>query len=249
VTSTLERFGPVYCNGDVWTTLVSYKDPSNNVITDIYQHDVSTNLETGWVRSDVTSLFSAATSTENRFTTLLGPLYIPQEGPFYTTLTYTDLSTVGGPTFTSPAQRDFIVYQYIPITPITVSATGTNTRIFIRDEDLPVGLTFNTLTGVISGRPIELGERQRVPVYARDATGITVLILTFTVQVPRITRQQISAAAYTSLVQQYTIVNSAQNARDSRVYPEQLRTLGEFMSPGGTNVTTQDSNPNCVKDC
>lgn len=247
-TSILQRFGPVYCNGDMWSVFVSYVS-GPTVLTDIYQHDISTNLGMGWVRTDVSGQFPPATSQENRLTGLLGPLYIPQEGPFDTTLTYTDLSTVGGPTFTAPPQTEYILYQYIPITPITIAATGTNTRIFIRDEDLPVGLVFNTLTGVISGRPIELGEKQRVPVYARDATGITVLTLTFTVLVPRVTRQQSSASAYTSLVQQYTIVNSAQNARDSRVYPAQSSALGEFMSPSPPSVITPDSNPNCVKKC
>jgi hypothetical protein len=244
---SIQRYGPVYCNGDVWNIIVSYRDAGVPPVTRVYQHDVSTDLGTGWVASvDISSQFDTGGSTEPRFTNLLGPLYIPQVAPFATTITYTDLSTVGGPTFTSPTQTDYIVYQYIPITPITVAA-GVTTRLFIRDEDLPVGLVFNTLTGVISGRPIELGERQRVPIYARDAAGISVLFLTFTVLVPRVTRQQSSASAYTSLVQQYTIVNSAQNARDNRALPTELRTLGSFMSPDVPDVTTQDSNPNCVK--
>jgi hypothetical protein len=121
-TSLLQRHGPVYCNGDVWSVFVSYSD-IDGFKTELYQHDVSTSLENGWVRVDLTSRFPA-TSIENRFTGLVGPLYIPQIEPFVTTLTYTDLSTVGGPTFTSPTQTEYIVYQYIPITPITVAATG-----------------------------------------------------------------------------------------------------------------------------
>ena len=154
------------------------------------------------------------------------------------TFTFTTLPS-GGPTFTSPSQTSLVLYQYMPITPIVFSATGTGTiYYYIQSADLPVGLTFDPTTETISGSPMRLGQ-DTITVYAQDDNGVTPLTLAITTLIPRIVKHQTSAGAYTSLIRQYTQVNAAQNARDNKVYPAEDRAAGEFQAPTAPDVVTQ----------
>jgi hypothetical protein len=156
--------------------------------------------------------------------------------PTFTTFTIT--SFTGGPTVTSPAQTSFVYYQYMTINPITISATGTGTvYVILNSADLPLGLSWNPITQKITGSPMRTGETD-VIVYLRDDTGVRKLALHFSVLIPRIIRQQDGAGAFTSLLRQYVEVNAAQNARDSRVLPNQERGLGEFMAPEAPDVSS-----------
>lgn len=154
------------------------------------------------------------------------------------TFTFTTLPS-GGPTFTSPSQTSLILYQYMPITPIVFSATGTGTvYYYIQSADLPIGLTFDPTTQTISGSSMRLGQ-DTITVYAQDDNGVTPLTLAITTLIPRIVKHQSGAGAYTSLIRQYTQVNAAQNARDNKVYPAQDRAAGEFQAPTAPDVITQ----------
>jgi hypothetical protein len=135
-----------------------------------------------------------------------------------------------------------MVYQYMPIVPITFSAVGTGTvYLFVNGGSLPTGLTWNPYTQTIQGKTVNVGTYSFV-VYAKDNVGITALTVTITTIIPRVIRQQTSAGAYTYLVKQYTEVNAAQEARDNRVIPTQDAGLGKFMAPTAPSVTT---NSNC----
>ena len=133
------------------------------------------------------------------------------------------------------------------ITPITVLAQGAGTiYYFLETADLPIGLSFDPVTGVISGAPTRLGDNS-ITVYAKDDNGTSVIVLNTTTIIPRIIRKQDGAGAYTSLVRQYTEVNAAINARDHLVYPNQEQHLGEFMSPEAPDVTTAAFDIACCK--
>jgi hypothetical protein len=110
--------------------------------------------------------------------------------------------------------------------------------------DLPAGLEFNPLTNQIHGTPVRLG-RVVTYAYAKDDIGVTLISLEFTIILPSYQKRTDSASAYTSLLRQYTEVNAAQNARDSRVFPAVDRTLGEFTAPYPPNVITQTVDPLC----
>lgn len=173
---------------------------------------------------------SAGTRTEDTTLTI-------QTQGSSTVLTYVD----GNATF-QPVQ-DLLVYQYIPIDPITISASGSGTTtIFIDDDELPLGLTFNAATNTITGIPVQIGNYS-ITIYARDSIGVDTIPLRIVVQIPRIIKQQSSAGAYTSLVRQYTQVNAAQNAKNNVVLPNQ--SLGEFMSPESPDVILQTVDPRC----
>jgi hypothetical protein len=115
---------------------------------------------------------------------------------------------------------------------------------FVSAESLPPGLTFNPITNLLSGKPVQSGFFT-TRFYASDDAGVTVVDYTFTVNVPRIIPKQDGAGAYTSLLKQYTEVLGAQSARDSRALPSQEARLGEFMSPPAVAVTTRIFNTNC----
>lgn len=152
----------------------------------------------------------------------------------------------GGPTVTSPTQRSFTLYQYVPITPIQFSATGTGTvRYYLRTADLPPGLFFDALTGRLMGKSVERGTVS-LTVYARDDVGVTAIPITLTTIFPLIVRDGVTAAsAYTSLLRQYTAVNAARNAENNEVYPTESRPIGAFARPYPPDETTATIDPKC----
>jgi hypothetical protein len=86
--------------------------------------------------------------------------------------------------------------------------------------------------------------QQTFTVYARDGSGgITALTITLIVDVPRIVKKQSGAGAYTALVRDYTEVNAAINARDTRVNPVEEAALGSFAAPYAPDVVTPSNCP------
>jgi hypothetical protein len=151
-----------------------------------------------------------------------------------------------GPTVITPVQRSFTLYQYVPITPIVVSATGTGmVRYYLRIADLPPGLSFDALTGRITGKSVERGTVQ-LTIYARDDVGVTAIPITLTTIFPIIVRDGVTpASAYTSLLRQYTAVNAARNAENNEVYPSESRAIGAFARPYPPDETTATVDPKC----
>lgn len=227
-------------NGTTWTVFVVTPTPTLYR----FQHGTTSSLQDGWSSSILTVPSGITLDTSLRLTAITPPGYL------YTAPPPTDLSlsltTVSGsgPTITM-SPTEFRLYQYIAISPIQVSATGTGSVLFfVLNADLPQGLTFNPATNRITGTPAKLG-RVLTPIYAKDDNGVTKFILTFETFLPTIQKVQTSASAFTSLLRQYTIVNAAQNARDNRVFPDVDRLLGEFTAPYPPDVTTQTVDPRC----
>jgi hypothetical protein len=161
-------------------------------------------------------------------------------GPTTVTLSF-DTASGTGPTITSPTNLSFTIYQYVTIDPITVTATGDGqVYFFVVSSELPTGITFDPATGVFSGVSVDTGTRV-VNLYAKDDTGIRVTGVVFNTVKAAVTRQQTSAGAWTSLVRQYTVVNSAQNSVNGRVLPEPP--LGEFMRDEPPNSVTTSNCP------
>jgi hypothetical protein len=129
------------------------------------------------------------------------------------------------------------------ILPIQISATGVGQiYYFVTAADLPPGLSFDPITAQITGAPVQIGT-DSVTVYAKDDNGTSQIVIGFNTVIPRIIRKQDGAAAYTSLLRQYTEVVAAQSARDNRALPTEMRTLGEFMSPVPPPVVTPSNCP------
>lgn len=247
------RTSEFFCNENYWYIFVyrytSNADiPSVEYLPTLYYHDTSTSLLSNWIGVDLSDQFPITTNPrENVFYGGVPNNLISLGTPPNQPCTLTFGTSIGnGPTFTSPTSADFIFYQYLPISPIQLQATGTGQiYYFVETADLPRGLSFDPITAKITGTPVVIGEND-ITVYARDDNGTSVLVLRTTTIIPRILKQQTSAGAYTSLVRQYTEVNAAQNSINNLVYPNQEQKLGEFAAPDAPDTTKQPFDPCCT---
>lgn len=221
------RIGRPIFDGSNWQVMIT--DSSGSIR--VYSHDISSSFASNWIASPV---ISSIVDFPRR---MIPANYVRSGIP--TTVTLSFASATGGPAVISPSTRDFIVYQYIPIDPITIvfGAGSGNKYALLIDDDLPQGLVYNPVTQTISGTPVKLGDDD-VRVFIKDDSGYSSFILTFHTIIPSFLRKQTSASAYTSYVRQYTVVNAAQNSRDNIVYPTQERYLGEFMAPDAPDVSS-----------
>lgn len=235
-------------DGTYWYVPVNPNlDASSSEPLQLYRHDMVSPLTNGWVKYDVSVSQTTTVDSTARFHGTTSARYMYTGTP-PTTISL-NFAPPSGPIVTSPASSSFLLYKYVQIDPIQLSATGTGqVYFFITAEDLPAGLVFDPLTGRISGTPTQVGTVSTT-VSVKDSVGVAQLTLTFTTILPRIVRTQTSASAYTSLLRQYTDVLGAQNARDNRVFPAVDRILGEFTSPYPPNVVTQTVDPNCFGQC
>lgn len=258
------RLGSIAFDGTRWNVFVNAESNvsgGGGSIPFLFQHDASSSLSSNWTFVDLSQSLVPNYPIQNsntRYLAIQPPVYLyTGQPPINIHLTFSSIIPPGGggggptfgfgPEFTSPTTRSFIQYQYIPISPIQISADGYQTvYFFVQSDDLPDGLVFNRNTGQITGTPTKAGQ-DTVTIYAKDGTNIvSSIVLQFTTLVPRVIRKQDGAGAYTSLLRQYTEVLGAQNARDNRVLPNQERRLGEFMSPEAPDVITQTIDPKCL---
>jgi hypothetical protein len=210
------------------------RTPNDGTAT-LYSHPGDTPIDAGWTTDDITGEFPGI-DVGSRFSSYTVQTIDP--GADITTITFPLPNT--GPLFTSPAQTTYVLWQYMPLPPVTFLAPGA-TAYFI--SPLPTGLSWDPVTHTLSGACVTLGT-QTFTVYASDGVGgLTALVITLIVEVPRIIKQQTGAGAYTSLVRQYTTVNAAQNARDTRAFPTQVSGIGEFASPYPPDVVTPSNCP------
>lgn len=241
------RIGSLNFDGTNWNVFVNEEIPEDGRLR-VYRHDTLTDLDSGWTAVDISGSFVSGQPEQNantRFLNLRAPKYLYTGAPPTNIALSINTNVGNGPTFTSPLTTTYVLYQYMQITPIQLSATGVGqVYLFLETADLPPGVQYDRVTNQITGAPARLGTDSLI-VYAKDNNGITQLVLTFTILVPRVIRKQDGAGAYTSLLRQYTEVLGAQNARDNRVLPNQERALGEFMSPEAPDVITQTVDPKC----
>lgn len=250
------RISSINFDGNYWNVFVNTQDQASmytNSVPFLFRHDASTSLSSNWIAVDISESLVSGNPLFNgntRYLHLQSPRYLYTDDPPINIQLNFNTSEGQGPTFSQPVSRSFIQYQYIAIEPISISASGNGqVYIFIASTELPPGLTFDPLTGKITGTPSQAGQ-VTTRVFAKDNNGVSSITLDFKTIVPRIVRKQDGAAAYTSLLRQYTEVLGAQNARDNRVLPNQERALGEFMSPEAPDVITQTIDPKCRNpDC
>ena len=190
----------------------------------------------------------------------IGPLSgIIQFGPFGTPLFSKILSTTianpnptigsiyippGTLSFVEPVQSNFTLYQYVPYT-FPVRATGSASFIFYYSLNVPIGFTFvpdpTGTFATLSGTSPSNGPAT-VTFYAKignnAAASSQVRLNTI---IPFFVKPQSGAAAYTSIVRKHVEADAAQNARDSRVFPEVNPLAGPFMAPRAPDVLTMSN--------
>ena len=234
-TADLFRLGALAFDETEWKIVRALDD---GTVT-LYSHPFDLPMEYGWTATDLAASFSSNPPTSaTRFSSYVAQTIDP--GADVTTISFPFPNT--GPTFVSPAQSTFILWQYMPVPTITFRAIDGGGTVNYFVSPLPAGLIWDPIDRTVEGRCVDLGT-QTFTVYAKSDTGITAFVVTVIVEVPRIIRQQSGAGAYTSLVRQYTTVNAAQNARDTRAFPTQVRGIGEFASPYPPDVITPSNCP------
>jgi hypothetical protein len=150
--------------------------------------------------------------------------------------------------FTQPVESNAVIYQYVPYT-FPLQATGSTDFIYYFAEGVPIGFTFTldptgTFATLSGNSPIN--RSATVTLYAKTAL-IPATRRTFTLNtvVPFVINQQIGAAAYTAILREHVEADAAQNARDTRVFPEVNPLAGPFMAPRAPDVTTDSNCPKC----
>lgn len=210
----------------------------------ILRHAIGGDMTTGWSTYAEDVLPFADNSDNDKYVHGFKNNYIRLGRPTTLTLTF-DAVPSGGPTVTSPAQRNYLLYQYVPISTITFSATGVGQiYYFVDSATLPRGITFDPLTATLSGTPVVLGTKS-FTIYVKDDIGVTSIVIETTTIIPQVIRQQTSAGAWTSFIRQYTVVNAAQNSVNGRTLPATEPPLGEFMRPYPPDSVSED--PACKK--
>ncbi len=239
----LSEVNSIWTEDSYWYVLVKIDGLTPPHIAKIFRHAIGGTMTTGW--SEYTSTVSPFEQTLSPYVYGFKSSYV-RLGPTTLTLGFDALPS-GGPTVTSPTTRYYVLYQYIPMTPITFSATGTGRSYFFIDSaTLPRGLTFDPLTSILSGTPVVIGLNE-FTVYVKDDIGVTQFVIRTETVIPRVIRQQTSAGAWTSLIRQYTVVNAAQNSVNGRVLPATEPPLGEFMRPEPPDSVSAPGDPNCEK--
>lgn len=236
ITSTI---GPMNFDGSNWTLFVTENRGPGLYITSRFSHPpFPTGSWTLLPNEGVSAAFRIDINPRLAF--LKSPVSIRSGPDPQTFLTFADFLTPQGPVFTSPTLTAYTFIQYIPVSPITIQASGIAGPVvlFVNAINVPIGMSFDATTGILSGTPMFILNGQSLNIYARDQLGVTVLTLLITVRTPFRIAKQSGAGAYTALVRQDTLINATQNARDTVVYPSRDTTLGALMSPVGKDVVS-----------
>ena len=171
-------------------------------------------------------------------------------GDILSTLSFSSYG-VNGPILDSPAYTNLTLVQYIPMTPVVFSAhsspgspPGGTIYYYVSKGSLPIGISFNPQTRVLSGTPAHVGT-SLIPIFIKDSNGTSTYTLTITVLFPSVTTRPLTGAgAYTSYIRQFTLADAAQNSRNNKVLTES-DTLGEFMAPYGGDSISATIDPKC----
>lgn len=202
--------GPIQFDGLYWSFFLT----SGGVFTMYYHDALSSTILTPSSWKSVTVNFASPPSALYLYPT---PIYTLSGSPQVTLYAGT---TPTGPTFTS-IPTTYAIYQYIPITPITFSATNSPT--YFLGSTLPPGMTWNGST--ISGLSVKLGTFA-VTVYAQSTIGTSSQTITFIVSRAPILQNITSAAEYTSFVREKVTADASTSSINSHITPFKV---GSFL--------------------
>ncbi len=229
--------GPIQFDGTSWCIFVKSNLTSISSGIDssfsMYRHDALnstlSNVST-WTITPVT--FSGASQTDVPRLISFPLARYTSNGPPAPILQINTTSI--GPTFTQPTVTEYLVFQYVPITPVTLYA-GQDVVYFLgNDTPLPPGMVWNALTGTISGLSVQLGVFA-VDLYAQSLLGVSRIVLTFKVTRVPIHPNLPTASSYTSYLREKVVADSASSAINAHVVPFEV---GTFLLERPPVITT-----------
>ena len=229
--------GPIQFDGTSWCMFVKSNLTSIGSGIDssfsMYRHDALnstlSNVST-WTITPVT--FSGASQTDVPRLVSFPLARYTSNGPSVPSLQINNTSL--GPTFTQPTITDYLVFQYVPITPITLYA-GEDVIYFLGNTaSLPPGMVWNASTATLSGLSVQLGVFT-LELYAQSLTGVSRLVLTFKVNRVPIHPNLPTASSYTSYLREKVVADSASSAINAQVVPFEV---GSFLLERPPVITT-----------
>uniref|UniRef100_A0A6C0F1N7 Uncharacterized protein n=1 Tax=viral metagenome TaxID=1070528 RepID=A0A6C0F1N7_9ZZZZ len=166
--------------------------------------------------------------------------------PFSNTSSFPGSVTIpgGSLTFVQPVQTNYVLYQYVPYT-IPIEATGLSGFLYYYTLGVPVGFQFElktderkaSITGISPSNGVST-----IALYVKTATSApSALRIVFNTMIPFILNPMSGAGAYTALLRTEVDANAAQNARDTRTFPQVDPLAGPFMGPRAPDVITQSN--------
>lgn len=231
--------GPIQFDGTSWCMFVNSNSTSPLINSGIdssfsmYRHDaLNTSLSnvSTWTITPVT--FSGASQTDVPRLVSFPLARYTSNGPPVPSLQINNTSL--GPTITQPTITDYLVFQYVPITPITINAEGDVIYFLGNAASLPPGMTWNASTGTISGLSVQLGVFT-IELYAQSLVGVSRIVLTFKVTRVPILPNLPTASSYTSYLREKVVADSASSAINAHVVPFEV---GTFLLERPPEITT-----------
>ena len=219
-------------NGNAWTIVGTYNSTNTGVLS----------LDAGpWpTQSSSVAINTIATAGHTSFVSRVIPIAFSN----ISSVTGTLSTLAGSLTFAQPTQTNFVLYQYVPYT-IPIQATGASGFIYYYATGVPVGFQIVLdpagTTATLSGISPSNGSAT-VAIYAKTAsTSATRYLITLNSVIPYFVNPQSGAAAYTAILRDQVDANAAQNARDTRTFPQVDSLAGPFMAPRAPDVITQSN--------
>ena len=131
----------------------------------------------------------------------------------------------------TPSSYSFTIMQFTYMTSTTLTLNRSPALFFLDVATLPLGISFDPVTGVFSGMALAIG-KYTIRVTAKSTgSSYNYFDFTFNVFSPYPTKRQDMASAYTAYVRQEAIIAGAQFSRDSNALPSENTTVGAAMGP------------------
>lgn len=108
--------------------------------------------------------------------------------------------------------------QYVPIVPITLSATRLNKPVIFAVPFPPRGLKWNPLTATLTGAPYDLTIQSSFVAYASDQDSVQPFVITYSSKTPAYLRTFSVPSSYTNYVKQRAFIHAAVHASDRTAF-------------------------------
>lgn len=205
--------GPLQFDGTSWCVFVG---------CNVYRHDAYA----GNIADSNKWTVTAATFAGSSPTDVLYTFPIPRYSGTPTAVTLYIGETPNGPTFVSPSNSVYELYQYVEMTPLVFQATaaGGDIPVYFLASTPPAGMSWNSSTSTLSGRSVQLGTFS-VDIYAQSLVGISKKTVTFIVSQVLISHKTPTAAAYTAYQRAKVIADAATATVNDHAVPFEVGTF------------------------
>ena len=235
-------------DGITWTTALEFAEALTSLQFDGSDWCILSGINGNYlIRSHdpLRSTMTDITTWTNNFIPLITTTeLISMPTPIFTSTGSPNLTlyigvTPNGPTFISPTITSILLYQYVVMSPVVFNAVSVVDSqslpvTYFLDSTLPPGMFWDSLTGTLSGRSVQLGTYS-VVVYAQSSAGVSKLTMSFIVARVPIQPSLTTAASHTSFIREKVIADAATSSVNNHVTPSEV---GPFLLERPPAITT-----------